>query len=525
MIKMAYWYEVRTTGTSINSGGFDVDAAFVSDLTSSTGLSTSPIVSSPTYAFQISDIGQYLYIFTSSSGLWITGFYTISGLSDTSAILNAQQGQYFQRHRPAGPSLQSGVGKSNGLTAGRWGIDRTQSATAWTSNSNDLFIISVNSYVGSNNYRFTHADIGNSIRIQPSAGFGTGSLKGNYFITGIAGTLATLNTSPGGIGTQGGIWALGGAISNPNDITIAIQSGGLWMQSGTYDTGTGITIGDRIFFYGYNTIRGDNPKGDDRPLIRATAPNLRLLFTTSSASVMNHFSFLRFSGNGFTNIIGHTYGNSRNQISYCKASQCLLGFSNSSHALYCEAYNCTTGFSGGEIYGCVAVGCTSVGFNMGLRETISNSVAMNCLSGFSGCDVVYSNNIAYKCGTGYLQTSLSMAYVNCIAVGCTQFGFRNTGPWTTRYVGCASFANTADALDGGYVFLDDVIQCSQNPLLDPDNFDFRLNDLPGGGALLKSRGGLGSIINMPSSTSFEDPGVVQGARKIFLPNMSGGIGG
>lgn len=522
---MAYWYEVRTTGTSINSGGFDVDAAFVSDLTSSTGLSTSPIVSSPTYAFQISDIGQYLYIFTSSSGLWITGFYTISGLSDTSAILNAQQGQYFQRHRPAGPSLQSGVGKSNGLTAGRWGIDRTQSATAWTSNSNDLFIISVNSYVGSNNYRFTHADIGNSIRIQPSAGFGTGSLKGNYFITGIAGTLATLNTSPGGIGTQGGIWALGGAISNPNDITIAIQSGGLWMQSGTYDTGTGITIGDRIFFYGYNTIRGDNPKGDDRPLIRATAPNLRLLFTTSSASVMNHFSFLRFSGNGFTNIIGHTYGNSRNQISYCKASQCLLGFSNSSHALYCEAYNCTTGFSGGEIYGCVAVGCTSVGFNMGLRETISNSVAMNCLSGFSGCDVVYSNNIAYKCGTGYLQTSLSMAYVNCIAVGCTQFGFRNTGPWTTRYVGCASFANTADALDGGYVFLDDVIQCSQNPLLDPDNFDFRLNDLPGGGALLKSRGGLGSIINMPSSTSFEDPGVVQGARKIFLPNMSGGIGG
>jgi len=522
---MAYWYEVRTTGISSNSGGFDVDAAFVSDFTSSTGLSTFLIVSSPTYAFQNSDIGQYLYIFTSSSGLWITGFYAISGLSGTSAIINAQQGQYFQRHRPAGLSLQSGVGKSDGLTTGRWAIDRSQSATAWTSNSNDLFITSVNSYVGSNNYRFTNADIGNSIRIQPSAGFGTGTLKGNYFITGIAGTLATLNTSPGGIGTQGGIWALGGAISNPNDITIAIQSGGLWMQSGTYDTGTGITIGDRIFFYGYNTIRGDNPKGDDRPLIRATAPNLRLLFTTNSASIMNHFSFLRFSGNGFTNIIGHSYGNSRNQISYCKASQCLLGFSSSSHALYCEAYNCTTGFSGGEIYGCVAVGCTSIGFNMGLKETISNSVAMSCLTGFSGCDVVYSNDIAYKCGTGYLQTSQSMAYVNCIAVGCTQFGFRNTNTWMTRYVGCATFGNTADALDGGYVFLDDVIKCTQNPLLDPDNNDFRLNDLPGGGALLKSRGGLGSIINMPSSTSFEDPGAVQGARKIFLPNMSGGIGG
>ena len=522
---MAYWYEVRTTGSIINSGGFDVDANFVSDLTSSTGLSTAPIVSSPSYAFQNSDIGQYLYIFTSASGLWITGFYAISGLSGTSAILNAQQGQYFQRNRPAGPSLQAGVGKSNGLTAGRWAIDRTQSATAWTSVSNDLFITNANTRVGSNNYLFSNADIGNSIRIQSSAGFTAGSLQGVYHITGIAGTLAVLHASPGGIGTQGGTWTLGGAVNNPNFITIAIQTGGVWMQSGTYDTGTGITIGDRIFFYGYNTIRGDDPKGDDRPLIRATAPNLRLLFTSNGAAIMNHFSFLRFSGNGFSNITGTAFGNSRNQISYCKASNCLQGFSNSSHALYCEAFDCSVGFAGGEIYGCVAFGCTSVGFNMGLRETISNSVAMNCLTGFSGCDVVYTNDIAYKCSTGYLQTSQSMAYVNCVAVGCTQFGFRNTNTWMTRYVGCATFGNTADALDGGYVFLDDVIACSQNPFVDPDNFDFRLNDLPGGGALIKGRGGLGSIINLSRSTSFEDPGVVQANRKIFLPNMSGGIGG
>jgi hypothetical protein len=321
---MAYWYEVRTTGSIINSGGFDVDASFVSDLTCSTGLSTSPIVSSPTYAFQNSDIGQYLYVFTSASGLWITGFYAISGLSGTSAILNAEQGQYFQRNRSAGPSLQSGVGKSNDLTAGRWAIDRTQSATAWTSVSNDLFITNANTRVGSNNYLFSNADIGNSIRIQASTGFTVGSLQGVYHITGIAGTLAILNASPGGIGTQGGTWTLGGAVNNPNFITIAIQSGGVWMKTGTYDTGTGITIGDRIFFYGYNNIRGDDPKGDDRPLIRATAPNIRLLFTTNSASIMNHFSFLRFSGNGFTNVTGTAYGNSRNQISYCKALLDLL---------------------------------------------------------------------------------------------------------------------------------------------------------------------------------------------------------
>ena len=137
---MAYWYEVRTDGNILNSGAFDVDAGFASDLITSTGSSIYPIVSTPTYAFNSADVGSYLYIYTSASGLWITGFYAISGLSGTAAIIDARQNQYFQRNRPAGPSQQSGVGKSNLLTTGRWAIDRTQSATAWTSISNDLFI-------------------------------------------------------------------------------------------------------------------------------------------------------------------------------------------------------------------------------------------------------------------------------------------------------------------------------------------------------------------------------------------------
>ena len=142
----------------------------------------------------------------------------------------------------------------------------------------------------------------------------------------------------------------------------------------------------------------------------------------------------------------------------------------------------------------------------------------------STADTVLHNCVAHNCRTGFITGNLGSYYVSCIASTCVLNGFNINGQWNHRYISCASYLSPNNT-SNGYADWDVLNFLTEPPFVNPDNFDFRLNDLPGGGALLKSRGGLGSIINMSQSTSFEDPGVVQASRKIFSPNMLGGIGG
>jgi len=522
---MAKWFEVRTDGTSTNSGGFDKDSNnLISDLFTSTGTSSTPIVSSNSYSFRNEDIGHWLYI--RSTSIWRSGFYQITGLAGTSAVVNAGIGSCvkissvsgFQVLSPFGPATVAGVGTSGFITSGQWAIDYTQSATARTT-ANDLIVSSTVTRVYSPSYIFSNSDIGNSIKIYS----GTGWTLGLYYITGIAGTMANISASPGIAGTSGASFSLGGAVNHPNFTTIGQQDGGMFVRAGTYTTtSAGHVSGNRVFIWGYNSLRGDAPKGDDRPLFLATIPNSTVI-AAAPAAIMNSFAYLRVSGNGFTNVNAFNFSNSRNQIMFCKASDCNVGFNPSNMGLFLEAYNCITGFSGGAVYGCVAVGCTT-GFSLGLGLNCGYNIAIGCTTGFSTADSVVHNCIAHNCVTGFVNNNLGHCYVSCIGSSCRTYAFNVNGLWNTRFISCASFAST-NYSTGGYADWDLITNLTQIPFVDPNNFDFRLNDLPGGGALLKGRGGYGGIINMPQSVSFEDPGILQGSRKIFFPNMSGGIGG
>lgn len=522
---MAKWFEVRTDGSPFNSGGYDKDSgSMVSDLFTSTGTSSSPIVSTNSYSFVSSDIGKWLYVRTGTN--WYPGWYLITGLAGTSAIVNAGIGSCIKSSYlsgtavtiPFGPARYPGVGITNNLSSGTWSIDYTQAATAKTSTS-DLIVDTTVTRVFSPSYTFRNSDIGNSIRIYA----GTGWTLGIYYITGIAGTMAVINTAPGLAGTTGGSWSLGGAVSHLNYTVVGQQDGGSWVRAGTYITSAGGHVsGNRVFIWGYNTLRGDAPKGDDRPLFLAGAPNITII-AAAGAAIMNSFAYLRASGNGFTNVQAFAFSNSRNQIYHCKASDCNVGFNPSNHGFFLEAYNCNTGVSGGAIHGSVAVGCTT-GFSFGLGANCSFNVAVGCSTGFATGDTVAHYCIAHNCFTGFLQNNLSNSYFSCIASTCKTFGFNLSGNWNTRYISCASF-NSPNSTSGGYENWDTLIFLSQSPFVDPDNFDFRLNDLPNGGALLKGIGGLGQIINLPLSKSFDDVNVIQSSRKIFTPNMNGGLGG
>jgi len=521
---MAKWFEVRTDGNPNNSGGFDKDSgSMLADLRTSTGTSTSPIVATNSYSFVASDVGQWLYVRTGTN--WYPGWYQITGLSGTSAVVNAGIGSCIKTSYlsgtavtiPFGPARYPGVGISNSLSAGTWTIDYTQAAIAKTSVS-DLIVDTTVTRVFSSSYVFKNSDIANTLRIYS----GVGWTQGIYYITGIAGTMAILNASPGIAGTSGGVGNLGGAVSHLNYTLVGQQDGGSWVRAGTYTTTTGHTSGNRVFIWGYNTYRGDAPKGDDRPLLLAGAPNITVI-AAAGAAIMNSFAYLRVGGNGFTNVNGLAFSNSRNQIYHCKASDCNTGFNPSNHGFYLEAYNCNLGFNGGAIHGSVAIGCTT-GFSFGLGQNCSFNVAIGCTTGFSTADTVAHNCIAHNCQTGFLQNNNSNSYFSCIASTCTVYGFNISGLWNTRYISCASYLSN-NSTSSGYADWDAITYLTQSPFVDPANYDFRLNDLPGGGALLKSIGGLGQIINLPLSKSFDDVNIIQSNRKIFTPNMNGGLGG
>lgn len=521
---MAKWFEVRSDGSSTNSGGFDKDSgSMLSDLRTSTGTSSYPIVSTNSYSFVTSDIGHWLYVRTGTN--WYAGWYQITGLSGTSAVVNAGVGSCVKTSYlsgtavtiPFGPALYPGVGLSNSLTSGTWTIDYTQSAIAKTSTS-DLIIDTVATRVYSPSYTFKNSDLANTIRVSAGAGW----TAGIYYITGIAGTMATLNATPGIAGTTGGSFSLGGAVSHLNYTSVGQQDGGSWVRAGTYTTSTGHVSGNRVFIWGYNSIRGDAPKGDDRPLFLAGAPNITVI-AAASAAIMNSFAYLRVAGNGYTNVNGFAFSNSRNQIYHCKASNCNIGFNPSNHGFFLEAYNCITGFNGGAIHGSVAVGCTT-GFTFGLGANCSFNVAIGCTTGFATGDTVAHYCIAHNCVTGFLQNNLSNSYFSCIASTCRTYGFNINGQWNTRYISCASYLSP-NSTSNGYADWDVLTFLTQSPFVDPDNYDFRLNDLPGGGALLKSIGGLGQIVNFPLSKSYNDINTIQSNPRVFIPNMSGGIGG
>jgi len=513
-----YWYEVRADGSPNNGGGFDKDSGnTLTDLRTTNATSTTPTIASNSYSFLSTDINRWVYV--NSSAPWNPGFYQITGLAGTSAIVNAGIGSYVQLNRPTGPATIAGIGTSAAITTGRWCFDHTQSSIARTSGS-DLIVDATVTRVYSPTYTFTTPDISNIINISG----GVGWTQGFYTITGIAGSMAIINASPGLAGTTGGVWALGGANNSPSTAPLVIQTGGIWIKAGSYTTGTGFTIGDRTFLYGYNNLRGDKPRGDDRPLLLAGGPNITMIWNRNGASIMNSIAHIRISGNGYSNVTGLAHGNSRNQVHNVKASLCITGFNSSSNNSFSEAVDCSVGFSGGYLYGCVAIGCTSVGFSNGLQIGAANLLAIRCNIGFQGADLVLSNSIAYKCATGFYMNNNGCQYVNCVAVGCTTNGF-NVNFWNNRMIQCSGYNNAANLLAGGYMQLDNFINLTQNPFNDPDNNDFRLNDLPGGGALLKANGGFGYIPGFSSVPGFEDASLLQSKRQFFTPNMTGGLGG
>jgi len=506
---ITYW-ELRSDGNDNNSGGFDpISSYFSTNLTATNATTSTPTISSASYNFVSADIGKWVYI--RGGGVWLNGWFQISSISGVNAVINASLGNFIQVSTFTGPSITTGCATTSSPTGGTWAIDHSQSSTAKASMT-DIVIDSVtNTIISSASYTFTVADIGNLIRITA----GTNFTAAFYTVIGASFGKATLDTAVGTVGSTGGTGYMGGGMLTFYNVTGSnLFSHRFYVKNGTYYSNGSGASGSRFAFIGYNTLRGDNPQGNDRPLFRATANNITII-NFSTAGIAHDISGIRMDGSGFTGCTGFSENNSRNGVVMdCKVSNCVTGFlsGNTVGTMNCEADTCTTGFSVTHPVYCVAKNCT-YGFSRGFGGVISNCVALNCNYGFYIGNCTLTHCLAHNSSiNGVYNTTSGNGLFNCLITNSGGHGLAD-GSGIIR--NCFGFGNTLGNSSGstyGFTTL------TANPYIDSSISDLRLNNIPGGGLLVKNNVYPKAFPGIPSLVTYADASAAQSIDSVSYIN-------
>ena len=345
---------------------------------------------------------------------------------------------------------------------------------------------------------------------------------------------------------------IGGALASPGgfcQMLSTVQGNApnvvAWIRKGTYvisvntnnvsngklgfDSGSGFVSHALI---GYDTTRGDLT--GTRPLIQCSSGVTGTLVRTHG-----YFNYgtnlinieLDGANQGVVGITAVTTNSGTAIFRDCIVRNCttgIVGESGGGHfALRTQAINCTTGYSATETYLCEAISCTT-----GYQTTQSQQrmckqprrcVARNCTTGFNMQSVrTIENCLAIGCVTGFLNSASNAdqpMYFGCIAMNCTGRGFdlANGG----YNMSCASYnnavANRIPPISGTNPSLwpfqtYNFITLTADPFVDSTNNDYRLNNVAGGGALLRN-----AMYTIPGQLLGDDTGPV--------PGVYGGGGG
>jgi len=249
-------------------------------------------------------------------------------------------------------------------------------------------------------------------------------------------------------GNVGGAFKIGGTLDSDFFASSQKVAGNvIYIKSGTYTLGESISIAvagtttTPICMIGYQSSRGDNPIGNNRPIINcgssysiASSGNYwqlhNLIFTGSASNVINH----QAGGGGFVYYnckITNTSGTSgRNAVLISAGTNIFIS---------CE-FSSTNG-NGVNITAIVNrfINCYLHDSNKAINDSVGNNqfiscIIANCTTGSSPAGFVISSNICifgcviYNCTTGIVGgTTTTVTCVNNIIANCT------TGAsWTTE---------------------------------------------------------------------------------------------
>lgn len=355
---------------------------------------------------------------------------------------------------------------------------------------------------------------------QSIAGVGANSgwIGGRYEIVSVTAGAATLDRSPAPTSSTGGKGILGGALANINGANNAARTSynRIHVKSGTYDITTPLPTpaGGRLIFdgtnyimyFGYGSTRNDN---GTKPLLKAAsgsalASTNLITISYSDAIWMENFEI---DCNSVSNLIGIHMRN------YCfgaykvSVHHGLYGFNTGGRSVLigCDSYNNTYGYYGcSNVYQSMARSNTYGYYHTGGGVNTKCVAMNNTNAGFLGEPTNY-NCIGYNNGGNNFYGDKMGAHIDCISWSASSTGFATNTAFVAIF-NCASDGTLGGKAEMNEYMTRNSITLTADPFVDAANYDFRLNNTAGGGALLRNAG----YSFWPfSTTSYHDLGIAE----------------
>jgi hypothetical protein len=313
-----------------------------------------------------------------------------------------------------------------GYRTGASGTDYSQQDSAQLTLS-DLATDGAGTGLSSATGGFTAAMIGNIIYIKS----GTGFTVGWYEITAHTDTNNVTIDRSAGISATGGTGSVGGARAVPTAAhwTALVAGNIIWMGGAvTYTLTEGIigsagTLTNMIKLLGYNSSRGDNPTGANRPTIAAGGNT----FLTGNYWEMRNIIGTTTNSSGFRANANCLVQNVKAHNTSGTAGRDGMRVEADTKVLYCEMLCNSTGdavdtSSRNFFYGCYIHDAAN-----GFRGANDNLKVENCIidtctngSNVTTTPHTYINNIFYNCSTAILIAgNNSFTIINNLFDSCT----------------------------------------------------------------------------------------------------------
>jgi len=263
---------------------------------------------------------------------------------------------------------------------------------------------------------FTSAMVGNGLHITVGGGLTVGWYHIAAFVDA---NNVTLDRSPG-TGSAATFYVGGACSMNStldDDLTEAVVAGNIiWMKSGSYSTGESVnssvagTAASPIILEGYNSTRGDDPTGTNRPLLTLAANS----FQTSNYWKVRHIRFTGTAASMVTMGTGCLYENTSLVNTSSTASRTAL-----------------VGAQGGLVLNSVVQSYRGIAIGAGNSSTFSvvNSWIRDSATGVSMTSNqpmnIIGNIFSSHTSTALVTTGITSAY-RAIITGNTFYGSENT---------------------------------------------------------------------------------------------------